>query len=198
MANSNRPFGLSPVRHANGNPWTGGGRLYYVASTDNNALAIGDPVKSSGTGDSNGVAGVTLATAGTAMRGVIVGMGGTVYGAGYYDPANLNITVMPATKTKAYYVLVCDDPYVVFEVQEIGTGTALAAVDIGLNANLVAGTNSGYVSGWLLTNTTQATTLALDVRLLGLAQRSNNAFGAYAKWLVQFNQHELRAGTSGA
>lgn len=197
MANSNRPSGLSPVSYANGAPWTGGGRVYCIPSTDNNAIAIGDPVRSAGSADANGVATVTLGTVATAYRGVVVGMGGTKYGSGYYDPANLNITVIPATKTKDYYVLVCDDPMVIFEVQEIGTGTQLTATEVSLNCNLVAGTNNGYVSGWLLTNTTEATTATLDVKLLGLAQRADNAFGAYAKWRVLFNNHELKTGVTG-
>ena len=89
---------------------------------------------------------------------------------------------------------------VVFEVQEIGTGTALAAADVGLNANLVAGANSGYLSGWLLTNTTEAVTATLDVKLLGLSQRKTttpNAFGPYAKWEVVINNHYFKAGTLG-
>lgn len=197
MANSNRPSGLAPVQLLNGSPWHGGGRVYSVDSGDTNALAIGDPVKSSGTSDTAGVAGVTLGTAGTAMRGVIVGMGGTKFGAGYYDPTNLNTIVIPATKTRNYYVLVVDDPNVIFEVQEIGTGTALTAAEVGLNANLIAGTNNGFLSGWLLDNSTEAATSTLNVKLLGLAPRVDNAFGAFAKWWVVFNAHELKAGVTG-
>lgn len=197
MANANRPSGLSPVRYLNGTPWNGGGRVYSIASNDTNAYAIGDPVRTSGTGDNAGVLGVTLATAGTAIRGVVMGMGGNKYGTGYYDPTNLNTTIIPATKTQVYYVLVVDDPFVIFEVQEIGTGTQLTKAEVGLNCNLVAGTNNGYVSGWLLDNSTEATTVALDVKLLGLKQSLDNAFGAYAKWMVQINQHELKAGVLG-
>ncbi|WP_230690792.1 hypothetical protein, partial [Streptococcus pneumoniae] len=89
-----------------------------------------------------------------------------------------------------YYILVCDDPNVIFEVQEIGTGTALAATDVGPNANLVAGTNNGYISGAMLDNSTEAVTVGLDVKLLGLSQSvTPNAFGAYAKWRVKINNH---------
>ena len=77
------------------------------------------------------------------------------------------------------------------------TGRRVAS-EAGLNANLVAGTNSGYVSGWLLTNSTEATTATLDVKLLGLSQRvPDNAFGAYAKWNVLLNNHVYRAGADG-
>ena len=197
MANANRPSGLSPVRFLTGAAWNGQASTYYIASTDNNAFAIGDPVASSGSADSNGVPGITLATAGTGnpIRGVIVGLG--TQESLMADPSNLNTTVVPATKTKAYYALVADDPSIIFEVQEIGTGTALTAAEVGLNANLASGTNNGYLSGWVLDNSGEAVGATIQVRLLGLARRQDNAFGQYAKWLVKINNHELAAGTAG-
>lgn len=191
MANANTPFGLAPVAFLSGSPWNGQARRYYIPSTDGNAFAIGDPVSFAGGADAKGVASVTLSTPGSGILGVIVGAGGTAYGGMSGDPANLNTTVIPATKTKDYYVMVCDSPDVIYEVQEIGTGTAMTAAAVGLNANLVAAANSGYVSGWKLTDSTEATTSTLDVKLLGLAQRPGNAFGAYAKWLVTINNHQL-------
>lgn len=197
MANANRPSGMTPVQYLSGTPWNGGGRVYSVAAGDTTVIAVGDPVRSDGSADAAGIASVTLGTVATAYRGVVIGIAGTKFGAGFYDPDNLSLRVLPATKTKAYYILVEDDPNVIFEVQEIGTGTQLTATEVGLNCNLVAGTNNGYVSGWLLTNTTEATTAALDVKLLGLAPRQDNAFGAYAKWWVQLNNHELKAAVAG-
>jgi hypothetical protein len=64
-----------------------------------------------------------------------------------------------------------------------------------------SGANNGYVSGWTLssqTDATAATTATLPIRLLGLARRANNAFGAYATWLVKINVHELGTGTGAA
>lgn len=198
MANANTPFGLAPVEYLSGAPWNGQVRRYYIPSSDGNAYAIGDPVTLGGSGDAKGVPSVVLATPGSGLVGVIVGAGGLAYGGFSGDPTNLNTTVIPATKTKAYYVLVADDPNIIFEVQEIGTGTPLAATEIGLNANLVAGTNSGYLSGWLLTNTTEAATATLDVKLLGLSQSVQpNDFGAYAKWRVLINNHLYRGGIAG-
>ena len=197
MANNNAPAGLVPVEYLSGAPWNGKARRYYIPSSDTNAYAIGDPVTLGGGGDTQGVPSVVLATAGSGLVGAIVGAGGLTYGGMSADPTNLNTTVIPATKTKDYYVLVADDPNTIFEVQEIGTGTALAAADIGLNANLVAGTNSGYQSGWLLTNTTEAVTATLDVKLMGLRQIPGNTFGAYAKWNVLINNHLYRTGIAG-
>ncbi len=199
MANSNTPWGLSPRKYMNGSPWNGQATMYYIASGDTNAYAIGDPVTLSGSGDGNGVAGVTLATAGSTnlVLGPILGMGGIAYGGPGVDPNSPNITVIPATKSKAYYVLVADDPNILFSIQDSGDGTAFAATNIGNNANLKSGTNSGYLSGWQLTDTLPGTGATLQVQLLGLDQVPGNAYGAYAKWLVRINTHQFRAGVSG-
>lgn len=197
MANANKPQGLSPVKHLLGASMVGQGNIYYIASDNGDAFAIGDPVKSSGSSDSNGVPGIALATAGAgnAIRGVIVGFGR--YESLLANPANLDSNVIPATKSYAYYALVIDDPWVIFEVQEQGSGTALTAAEVGLNADLVSGSNNGYVSGWQLNNAGEGTGATLQVRLLGLTRKSDNAFGYYAKWLVLINNHELKAGVAG-
>ncbi len=199
MPNANTPFGLRPLEYQSGSAYNGQARMYCIPNSDDtNVYAIGDPVTLAGSADARGVPTVTLMTPGSGMVGVIVGapLGG-VYGGASVDPNANQLTVAPATKNRDYYVMVADDPYILFEVQEIGTGTQLTAGEVGFNANLVAGTNNGYVSGWLLTNTTEAGTSTLDVKLLGLVQRLNNDFGAYAKWKVMINNHLYRAGITG-
>lgn len=195
MPNVNKPNGLRPVGHLLGLDWSGKARMYHIDSTDVNAFAIGDPVASSGEADADGIPSVTLGAAGAPLRGVIVGIG-TKEGS-MFDPANLDSMIIPATKTKDYYVMVADDPFTIFEVQEIGTGTVLTAAAVGLNADLVAGTNNGYVSGWQLNNVGEAVTATLNCRILGLSRRPDNAFGQYAKYLVMINSHELKAGNVG-
>lgn len=198
MANSDTPFGLRPHSYLNGTPWNGQARMYCIPNTDDtNAYAIGDPVELAGGADAAGVPTVILATAGSGLTGVIVAVAGTKYGSHGGDPGNLNTMIVPATKTQDYYVLVCDDPNVLFEVQEVSGGTALTAAEVGLNANLVAGTNNGYISAWELNNATEATTSTLDVQLMGLVQRPGNAFGEHAKWLVRINNHSYNAGITG-
>lgn len=197
MANSNTPFGLKPISTIDGGA-IGPARVYCIPNTeDTYAYAMGDPVTLAGGADAAGVPTVVLATAGSGLLGVIVSMGGRKYGGAHVDYDSINSVTIPVTKDRDYYVMVVDDPDTVFEVQEIGTGTQLAAADVGLNCNLVAGTNNGYVSGWLLTNTTENTTSTLDVQLLGLVQRPGNAFGAYAKWRVRINNHKFNAGITG-
>ena len=199
MANVSKISGLAPVAYLNGSPWNGQARTYCIPSTDGNAYAIGDPMAYAGSADSNGVPTVILATAGTGntVLGSIVGPGGTKYGGPLMDPADLDNILIPATKTKAYYVSIVDDPNVIYQIEEEATGTALTAADVGLNGNLVAGTNNGYVSGWMLDRTGTAVTATLQLRLLSLAQIQNNTFGDYAKWWVLINNHSYRIGQVG-
>lgn len=200
MPNANRPSGLAPLEYLDGSPYNGKARMYFIPSTDTNAYAIGDPVNLAGSADARGVASVVLATAGDGnpLVGVIVSAGGTTYGGVLHDPNTTgNSTIIPATKTRGYYVLVADDPNIVFAVQEGGAGAALGAVAVGLNANVLAGTNSGYMSGWQMDNASTGTGATKQLKLMGLVQTHDNEFGAYAKWKVMINNHVFRGGVAG-
>jgi hypothetical protein len=93
--------------------------------------------------------------------------------------------------------MVADDPDIIFEIQEINTGTFIPITDIGLNVNLKVGTNNGFVSGWTVDNTTQAVGATLQLKMLQLVQRSDSAPGLAQRWLVVINNHEFSAGTVG-
>ena len=197
MANANRPSGFTPVQYLNGASWNGQARIYAIAAAYATALYIGDPVITAGSADANGVPTIALAAATGGVRGVIVGLG-TAEGL-MANPANLDITYRPgAAQSKVWYAMVADDPNIVFEVQENANGTALTAAEIGLNTISILSAGNGYVSGWMIASTTDATaavTATLPIKLLGLSRKLNNTFGAYAKHLVQFNVHELSHGT---
>lgn len=207
MANANRPNGLTAVKHLISGDFNGQGNLYWIPAADTNGYAVGDPVATIANADNFGTPGITLATAGTgnAIRGVILGLGTLNAGglnvapeSALFNVLNLNTTVRPSgAQATDYYALVADDPNIIYEVQEIGTGTPLTATAVNNNANLVAGTNNGFASGWQLNNVGVATTATLQVRILGLARRTDNTFGQYQKWLVKINNHELAAGTAG-
>lgn len=206
MANTNTPFGFKPYEYLNGAKWTGQARLYSIAAAYGTALYVGDPVISSGTADANGIAGITLAGTTGAVRGVINGLydGGSVTTPAYPPSVggigNPNLVYRPASSVNIWYASVVDDPNVLFLVQEELNGTQLAATDIGANTISKSGAGNGFVSGWMIpsaTGATPATTATLQVRLMGLAPfgPGNNAFGGYAKHIVQFNVHELGHGT---
>lgn len=199
MANVNRPSGLTPVKYVGGGEWNGQANLYSIAAGYAVELAIGDPVISSGTADANGVPGIALAAATGAIRGVIVGLGKTE--GLIANPSNLDSTKRPASDPAVWYAMVVDDPNVVFEIQEQSNGTALAATEVGLNQVPILAAAGSYMSGWQLASAsgaTPATTATLPLRLLGLSRKPGNAFGAYAKWLVKINVHELGTGTGAA
>lgn len=198
MANEDRPNGLSPVKHITGAPYNGQANIYAIPAASTSAFAIGDPVVSTGEGGAaDGTPYCDLAAATGAIRGVIVGISDQKYGMA--KVSNPDSMIRPAAaQTNDWYVMVVDDPDVVFEVQEVSGGTPLTADAIGLNGNLVVGTNNGYVSGYELNNVGVDTEATLQVKILGLANRFGNAIGEHAKWLVKINNHELAAGTGSA
>lgn len=183
MANSNAPRGLVPVRLRNGSPWDGPLRTYYVPSTDANAIFIGDPVIIAGSADTIGTPTATIATAGATNRvtGACVGL----------RPGGNSTLIPPRYRaaSTAEYILVADDPNLLFEVQEDSVGGALAATNTGQNVDLVAGSGSTYtgISGWQLDSSTAGTGATLQMRLIGLQIRADNDFGANAKWLCAIN-----------
>lgn len=202
MANIVAPRGFVPSRMLNGAQWNGATNLYYIPSTDNTVLSIGDAVISLAGGDDNGVPGIAKA-AGTTnpIRGVITGFVvapnlQSLVGTGI----DLSLQNLPATKTKAYYAMVCDDPNVLFELQGDGVTAAnavAAACNKNANFTVTNPTSPRQLSASTLTESTIAVTQAHVLRIMGLAQRPGNAYGASAVWLVKFNQHELAANTAG-
>jgi hypothetical protein len=207
MANVNKPCGLKPVKSLGGADWDSRGNVYHIISTDaTNSYYVGDVVKLSGTGDANGIPGITKFEAGQGAAnsgingagpvGVIVAVGTNPNGP-WINPSDLTKTYAPVTKATDYYALVADDPNTIFEVQEGGSGTALPKEAIGLNCRLtiVVGQSTGYVSGTILDNATEVVTIGEDVRLLGLSRTPGNGFGYYAKWLVMLNAHAYKSFT---
>jgi hypothetical protein len=190
---------LRPVGYSNGTTWNGQARTYFIPSTDGNAYAIGDPVVLAGSADGNGIPSVILATAGagaTNLLGAIIGVGGTTYGGPSADPANIDTIILPATKTKGYYVRVADDPFLEFLIQDDGSAT-LAATDVSTNFILASGTNNGYVSGWTLAANSANTGATRQLQLLRLQQTPGNQLGLYAQWIVRIVTHQFNGATAG-
>ena len=190
------PFGLVPVRYKSGAPYNGAANVYSVATGETNNIFVGDPVIISGTGDTDGVPGVNRAAAGDRITGVVVGFAPDP---NETDTSGLNRGYRVASE--ADYLLVADDPDLLFEATEDGTGGFLATTSIGLNVDLAAGTGSTYTkkSGYLLDSSTAATTSA-GVRIFGLSPRVNNTIGTTSTvWLVSIIEatETPAAGTTG-
>ena len=197
MANTDAPFGLRPIKHKGGAPYTGAANPYYIPSTYATALFIGDPVIKTGTANTAEVtepgAGkfipgslpeINKATAGdgNAITGVIVGFSP--------DPDNLSRNYNPASTERIAYV--CDDPDVIFEIQADG---AIAATQVGLNAVLIY-TNSGStttgMSGVELDTSSDAPDAdqSNQLTILRVVNRTDNEAGsANTKVEVKINQH---------
>ena len=189
MANTNAPFGFKPVGYFNGTPWDGKANVYYAPTTSATALYVGDLVTMAGSGSTDGCYPDIQASAASDITivGVAIGFGTTPNLMA--DPANLGQKYRPAST--AMYVLVVDDPNVIFEAQEDG---ALAVSAIGNNIDFVAtaGSSTTGRSAMVLDSDVIDPSTVYPLRLLRLANRPGNALGTYARWLVMINGHIYR------
>lgn len=192
MANSDTPRGLRPVRYLSGAPYNGAANKYYVPATDATAIYIGGLVKLAGSADANGVADVTgnVAT-GNPVMGVVVGV----------VPVTADSLIYRAASTERY-VMVADDPNLLFEVQEDSDAGALAATNVGNTADLIAFTSGSTTTGLSSIEIDSSTATAAgdgteDVFIVGYAQRPDNEIGTNAKLLVRLNNHQAVDGYAG-
>lgn len=194
MANANVPRGLIPVRHRSGGYYSGAAKVYYVPSTYATAIFIGDPVIGvTAAGDAQGVHTVSVATAagGTYVLGAMIGV---CNGPNGEVPVTRDLPPYHIAST-AGYILVADDPDLLFEIQEDGVGGAMGVNAIGRNADLVSGTGSTVTaqSGWMLDSSTLQTTNSLQLRIEDSVRRADNDPSlTLAKWLVSINLHSKR------
>jgi hypothetical protein len=192
MANADCARGFIPRSGLSGQPYNASVMQFSTASGDSTAIFIGDPVKLSGTSQTiNGqvFADVDQAATGDVVVGVVVGV---------LQDTRDSLTYRAGSTVRI--LLVETNPNTVFEIQEVSGGTALAAADIGLNANFVVGSGStvtGY-SGVELNNSGEASTNTLDLQIVGLVNRADNEVGEHAKWLVRINRHQFANQVAGA
>lgn len=192
MANTNRPGGLKPVRYLNGSPWNGQATLYYIGSGEA-ALYVGDPVTLSGTGDANGVAGISIGVAGSPVVGVLVGF--VVAGmSNSLEAPTIDLTTRYNPASTAGYALVADDPNILFEIQDGMTSTFAQITDIGQNTNfLIAAGATTHSDSGTTTATSIAGTQTCNLKIMGMVQRVDNTVGTqYQKLLVLINNHVYR------
>lgn len=193
MANLDIPAGLKPVKHLNGSPWNGQANVYYVPATDSVAIFKGDAVKSAGSADASGkYPTVSQCAAGEAIRGIVIGFGEMPQI--MINPTNPDRVNRPAST--AMYVLVIDDPSVIFEIQEDSDAAALSAADVGLSADLIVGSGSTVTgkSGMEL-DSSSAAAAAATCKILRAVNREDNALGDHCKWEVLIAEHEMNLAT---
>lgn len=218
MANTNKINGLSPVGYLNGAAYSGQARMYAIPTSDTTAsYAIGDIVQSAGGSDANGIPYIIKVPAASASSFVAVGVvvGTSIADAGVSlvgTTLNLEQTyILSGTRTAVRYVYVADDPNLLFEASAGATATNITLAKMRYNTGIASfysgadqtyaisqntylGPNAPY-SNIILSSATVSTTNTLPIQMLGLAQKSDNAIGAYARILCRFNNHEFGVAT---
>jgi len=183
MANVNAAKGFVNPHMVGGKPYTGA--LRKVKKEASVAIAIGDAVKSAGSGEAvTGIATVTTAAANERILGIVAGIE-------YSAAAPTRMQLAAADQD---YIYIIDDPEVLFDIQEDSDANNLAVTDIGAGFDIIYAAPSAYTnySGTMLDSSTAATS-GRTLKVLGLAQRVGNAIGTNAVWEVQICEHENRA-----
>jgi hypothetical protein len=206
MSSVSRLNGFRPVKTINGSPYNGQANLYFAPASDSSVIMVGDAVKLLGDARSpTGAPTVTRVSAGTDIPvGIVVGILFTGVGDLQNVPpvTNLNTPVYRAASTDRY-LLVADDPNLVYEVQYLGTSVAAATIttNVGQNGNfdVTAGSTTAGTSGMSLSNTGLATTATLPLKIVGFPNRPDNVPGdTYFSYYVQLNATSQSHGTGAA
>lgn len=188
-------FGAIPVRYLNGRAWSGEATWYYTPSTDAAAIYLYDLVNLTGDMDATGHYAVADRTAATEalIVGSVVGFslqpGPAIY------PTNPSIKYRPAST--AMYILVADDPNLIFHMREDGVGATIATTDSAAGCDIVAtaGSTTTGVSGMVLDSSEPNVSGQMRIwrraNILG-----NPAIGADdCVWEVTINEHVMRTVT---
>lgn len=172
MANVDAPNGLTPhAGNGNGNPAIS----YHVLLATNVEIGEGAPVA-------------------VVAGGVDKWSSGAVLGvAAEYKAANAG----GATATKM--IAVYSDPAQEFTAQcDNGTGTATSEAAVGLNITFLTGTAVNRRSIEELDESSATTTATLPLKIMGLQNIPNNAYGEFNRFIVKINNHQLKGGTGTA
>jgi hypothetical protein len=199
--NTNVARGLIPYAHYDGSVWNGSGNIYYVAAGYTAAnIYIGDPLTiHSASNDANGIPAVQLGVTGSPIIGVMLG----IVDGGPFAATTIAVTRdLPTYHTlgTAQYILVSDDPTLLYLVQDDASSNTTFAPQVwaGKNANFVSGsgnTTTGY-SGYQLAASGVATTNTLDLKIIRPLNSADNLIGTTtntnmnAKWLVKLNNYQ--------
>lgn len=181
-------FGLKPVRMFDGSPWNGKMTKYYKSASV--ILGIGDPVVLAGSAHTDGTATIDRAAAGSGtITGVFMGM----------DPVLTDLSKRGMAAADAGYCYVVDDPNVIFQIEEDGDTTPVAATDVGEFADLATVGNANTTT-WISTVQLDSSSAADQdqLRIMGLSQIVGNAImtdtsSTKGIWDVMINEHTYKA-----
>jgi len=203
MSTVSRINGFRPVKTITGAPYNGQGNVYFVPASDASVIMVGDAVKL--LGDARAATGVPTVTRVSAATDIPVGIVVGILFTGVGDAINvppvndLNTPVYRRASTDRY-LLVADDPNLVYETQLAGAGPAAATVTaaVGLNGQFIvaAGNTASGASGMQLDSAGQATTATLPLKIVGIPNRPDNIPGdAFISYYVKLNATSFATGT---
>ena len=206
MASVSRINGFRPVKTITGAPYNGQANVYFVPASDSTVIMVGDAVKL--LGDARAATGVPTVTRVSGATDIPVGVVVGILFSGVGDVANvppvtdLNTPVYRRASTDRY-LLVADDPNLIYETQYAGTSVAAATVtaNVGLNGQFVvsAGNTTSGASGMQLDSAGLATTATLPLKITGFPNRPDNIPGdTYFSYYVKLNTTSQATGTGAA
>jgi len=190
LPNVDSPNGLRPVRTIGGSPYNGSCNRYFVPSTDGTAIYLGQPVKLVGSATADGVSHVTaMTTTADVVCGVVVGV----------EPDTADSLLYRAAST-ARYLLVADDPNLLFEIQSDGVGGVAAVGEVadvtGFSGSTSTGRSNMEISNSTITNNGDQTQ---DVHIVAVPQRPDNDITlANGRYLVRLLNHAYAVDNDGS
>jgi hypothetical protein len=203
MSSVSRVNGFRPVKMITGAPYNGQASLYFVPSSNSDVIMVGDVVKLAGDARSpTGVPTVARHASGATEAAVGVVVGIVFSGVGDVQnipPVNdLNTPVYRRASTDRY-LLVADDPNLVFEAQTIGATFATANVGLNCEIDATAGSTTSGASGMGVDLAALATTATLPLKVVGFPSRPDNNIGdAFTSAYVVINNHQYKGSTGTA
>lgn len=203
MASVSRVNGFRPVKHRSGAAYTGQAGVYFVPASNSDVIMVGDLVKLAGDARSpSGVPTVARHAGGAteAAVGVVVGIMYSGMGDTQNVPpvTDLNTPVYRRASTDRY-LMVADDPDLIFEAQTSNGTFATANVGLNCEPDVAAGSTTSGNSGMTIDLGTAAATATLPLKIVGFPQRPDNNIGdTYTNAYVVINNHQYRGGTGTA
>ena len=200
MANQDQPFGLRPLRHANGRPYNGASTKYAIPALYGTALYVGDAVVKVATANTTVIeTGTEIHQIGTLMEVNVATAGddnpivGVIVG---FESISTDLESLYSPATEAGVALVADNPDLIFEIQADGI---YGAASVGLNAVLIythSGDTATGISGAELDTSSESPAADAPFQLLttGISKDPNNNDGASANTNleVMISRHQNR------
>lgn len=180
MTNRDSIFGAKLIGHLQGNKISASTRTYTIPATDSVAVYMGDFVthQADAALDTKGLYRPVVAQSAAADK--VTGFVISITNSRDYE------NQLYRTASTHRDVMVCDDPYALFEIQADDTVTSTM---VGLNADIVVGTGSTYtgLSGMELDVATVANTATLPLRIVGISPRIDNELGLHTVLICMMN-----------